>query len=93
MTVLRLGAWERFGQARNSGVLRSWGFQSLLILSSPLAWAMALHTERRLRLHLAALAALLGHYWLGCALSGPCLQVHSMGEAFRLVPPLQTLKY
>lgn len=92
---LRLGVWERFGQTRNNGVLRSWWYQSLLILSSPLAWAMGLHTQRRLGPHLAALAALLYHYWPGYALSGPCLQVHSMGEALKpwLVPPLQTLKY
>lgn len=93
--MLRLGAWERLGQARNNGVLRSWEFQSFLILSSPLAWAMGLNTERRLCLHLAPFTAFLYHYWPGSVLSESCLQVHSMREAFKpwLVPPLQTLNY
>lgn len=101
MTVLRVGGWGELGQARYNGVVGIWGPK---VLSSPLAWAVGLHTvgpgaccclERQLGLHLTVSTAALCYHWQVSALSGPCPRIHTVEGALEpcLAIPLQMVKY
>lgn len=88
MTVLRVEGWGELGQARNNGVVGIWGPK---VLSSPLVWAVGLHTvgpgacsclERQLGLHLTVSTAALCYHWqVSCPLWALSPHSHCGGSA------------